>query len=139
MAESSQTSFSFNYHSLTCHCEIPSELQTSWTEANPGRRFYGCGRYKAENDCNFFKWYDPSPPERFWRVINGLLRKSNTLHEEIEALQRKNNALIEEIEEQVVEIYVLHETIELQTIQLWKLRLLLLSILMLIIGFYFYR
>ena len=139
MAESSQTSSSFNYRSLTCYCGIPSQLQISWTEPNPGRRFYGCTRYKSENDCNFFHWYDPPTPERFRRVINGLLRKSNSQREEIEALQRKNNALAEEIEEQVGEIYLLHETIESQTIQLRKLRLLLLSILMLIVGLYFYR
>ncbi|CAL1382811.1 unnamed protein product [Linum trigynum] len=28
-----------------CHCGEPTDLKTSWTEANPGRRFYGCSRY----------------------------------------------------------------------------------------------
>ncbi|CAN1187485.1 hypothetical protein LINPERPRIM_LOCUS31876 [Linum perenne] len=44
-------------------------LLTSWTEKNPGRRFYRCRR------CNFFRWFDPSVQPRSKAVINELLRK----------------------------------------------------------------
>ena len=32
-----------------CLCNIETPLVTSWTKENPGRRFYGCGLYKARN------------------------------------------------------------------------------------------
>ena len=32
-----------------CPCNIEAPLVTSWTEENPGRRFYGCGLYKVRN------------------------------------------------------------------------------------------
>ncbi|XP_060201050.1 uncharacterized protein LOC132629411 [Lycium barbarum] len=32
-------------------------LQTSWSEDNPGRRFWSCSRYR-ENSCKFFRWRD---------------------------------------------------------------------------------
>ena len=60
------------------------------------------------------------------KVINGLLRKSKALGEEVEALQKKNIALMEEIEEQVAQLYLLQERVELQRAQLWKFLLVLL-------------
>ncbi|CAN1254027.1 hypothetical protein LINPERPRIM_LOCUS8509 [Linum perenne] len=53
----------------TCRCGESVVLLTSWTEKNPGRRFYRCRR------CNFFRWFDPSVQPRSKAVINGLLRK----------------------------------------------------------------
>ncbi|RZB47415.1 hypothetical protein D0Y65_051162 [Glycine soja] len=34
---------------VMCLCNVDAPLVTSWTEDNPGRRFYGCGLYKVEN------------------------------------------------------------------------------------------
>ncbi|KIJ49662.1 hypothetical protein M422DRAFT_246733 [Sphaerobolus stellatus SS14] len=46
-----------------CHCkDVPLQILTSTTEANPNRQFYTC--YKDRNDtsrCKFFKWADELP------------------------------------------------------------------------------
>ena len=39
---------------VRCHCGLISPLTTSWTNFNPGRRFYGCAKYKVSN-LIFFK------------------------------------------------------------------------------------
>lgn len=44
---------------IMCKCNLPSQLKTSRTPANPDRPFFTC--YYPMNDlrkCNFFKWAD---------------------------------------------------------------------------------
>lgn len=62
-----------------CRCGVESPLVTSWTDENPGRRFYGCGRYFVRRKCNFFKWFDPEVPERQKKIIRALLKKNDEL------------------------------------------------------------
>ncbi|XP_050215378.1 uncharacterized protein LOC126666603 [Mercurialis annua] len=57
-----------------CRCGDLSILRTSWTEANPGRRFFGCNRYENGGRCDFFQWFDPPMPYK----IVGLLHKDDT-------------------------------------------------------------
>lgn len=38
-----------------CHCGVDAPLVTSWTDENPGRRFYGCGRFKVNKARDL--WY----------------------------------------------------------------------------------
>ncbi|CAL8106805.1 unnamed protein product [Prunus armeniaca] len=53
------------------------EIQTSWTAAHPGRRFYICGR----NRCRYWEWGDPQMCERSKQIIPGLLRKINMMED----------------------------------------------------------
>ncbi|XP_057768008.1 uncharacterized protein LOC130988235 [Salvia miltiorrhiza] len=48
---------------------------TSWTEDNPGRRFYGCRNWKTKN-CGYFDWMDEPMSERAKEVINDLKREN---------------------------------------------------------------
>ncbi|KAG2307757.1 hypothetical protein Bca52824_027505 [Brassica carinata] len=41
-----------------CSCALEATIYQAWTDKNPGRRFYGCPRYKEPNGCNFFSWFD---------------------------------------------------------------------------------
>ncbi|KAG5410841.1 hypothetical protein IGI04_007175 [Brassica rapa subsp. trilocularis] len=41
-----------------CFCRLDAEIRQAWTDKNPGRRFYGCPRYKEKNGCSYFKWFD---------------------------------------------------------------------------------
>nr|POE65459.1 hypothetical protein CFP56_49538 [Quercus suber] len=43
-----------------CYCPSPAKsvLVVSWTENNPGRRFYGCPNYWVGRKCKFFQWVD---------------------------------------------------------------------------------
>ncbi|CAH8392529.1 unnamed protein product [Eruca vesicaria subsp. sativa] len=34
-----------------CHCGLPAAISQAWTDKNPGRRFYGCPRFKRGNEC----------------------------------------------------------------------------------------
>ncbi|KAI8566917.1 hypothetical protein RHMOL_Rhmol02G0079700 [Rhododendron molle] len=48
---------------ILCFCGEPSPLRKSTTQKNPGRRFFGCSKYKTQKDgeeCGFFCWYEPS-------------------------------------------------------------------------------
>ncbi|KAG2328458.1 hypothetical protein Bca52824_011186 [Brassica carinata] len=40
----------------------PAKNSQAWTDKNPGRRFYGCERFKTELDCGFFQWIDEGQP-----------------------------------------------------------------------------
>ncbi|KAF8117959.1 hypothetical protein N665_0007s0008 [Sinapis alba] len=41
-----------------CFCGLPATISQAWTDKNPGRRFYGCPRYKLGDECKYFAWFD---------------------------------------------------------------------------------
>ncbi|CAN1165744.1 hypothetical protein LINPERHAP2_LOCUS26325 [Linum perenne] len=45
---------------VLCHCRMKASRRISHTDANPGRKFFGCPRYvsKVHPGCGFFVWYD---------------------------------------------------------------------------------
>ncbi|CAN0853368.1 hypothetical protein LINGRAHAP2_LOCUS5610 [Linum grandiflorum] len=60
-------------------------LLTSWTEKNPGRRFWKCESQNKTNTREFrhyFEWHDPPIEERSKLVINGLLRRLSKIEQE---------------------------------------------------------
>ncbi|CAI0625615.1 unnamed protein product, partial [Linum tenue] len=61
-----------------------SDLKTSWTEANPGRRFYGCSKYGTDGACNFFRWHDPVVDEHMKFVLLNF-------HRRIRELEKRQN------------------------------------------------
>ncbi|XP_021833751.1 uncharacterized protein LOC110773532 [Prunus avium] len=65
-----------------CHCGNQCRLTTSWTDNNPGRRFWGCADYGVRRGCAFFEWYDPQVCERSKIVICGLLKRLRKEEEE---------------------------------------------------------
>ncbi|XP_057770851.1 uncharacterized protein LOC130990642 [Salvia miltiorrhiza] len=59
-----------------CECQtdgrrLRAVIMTSWTDENPGRRFYGCRNWKMKN-CGYFDWLDEPISERAKDVINEL-------------------------------------------------------------------
>ncbi|KAK3444659.1 hypothetical protein EUGRSUZ_A00901 [Eucalyptus grandis] len=56
-----------------CFCGLPSPRRTSWTRRNPGRRFYGCARYREGSKCKYFEWVDAKFSHRATEVILDLL------------------------------------------------------------------
>ncbi|WOH01022.1 hypothetical protein DCAR_0520400 [Daucus carota subsp. sativus] len=73
-----------------CSCGFSPVLRTSWTDANPGRRFWGCSQYvrNRSRDCNFHMWHDPAVGDRAKNIIPGLLRRIQRLEDEI--MRRRN-------------------------------------------------
>ncbi|CAL5437123.1 unnamed protein product [Camellia sinensis] len=60
-------------------------IQTSWTDANPGRRFLSC----PTNSCNQFTWVDPPMCSRAMQIIPGLLKKVNKLEARLQTRNRR--------------------------------------------------
>ncbi|GJV82861.1 zinc finger, GRF-type containing protein [Tanacetum coccineum] len=76
-----------------CTCGLEAVIRTSWTNQNPGRRFYGCP--KLSPTCvNFLRWYDPPMCQRSVQIILGLLRSRNELEEILAMVEEKRRKLL---------------------------------------------
>ncbi|KHN34695.1 hypothetical protein glysoja_011248, partial [Glycine soja] len=66
---------------VMCLCNVDAPLVTSWTEDNPGRRFYGCGLYKiiGRKWCNYYEWHDPLANSCEERIIVTLMKNVDEL------------------------------------------------------------
>lgn len=53
-------------------------MWTSWSETNPGRRFFSCSKFR-ERGCGFFVWHDPQMCDRAKIVINDLKSENKIL------------------------------------------------------------
>ncbi|CAI0558594.1 unnamed protein product, partial [Linum tenue] len=42
--------------SFLCEHNVPAVINTSGTELNPGRQFYGCRYWRDGKRCRFFRW-----------------------------------------------------------------------------------
>ncbi|MBA0556469.1 hypothetical protein Golob_026567, partial [Gossypium lobatum] len=60
-----------------CYCGNPTKLNTSWSNDNPGRRFFGCKKFGSgfQKPCQFFSWFDPPLTPYSQIVLLGLLKK----------------------------------------------------------------
>ncbi|KAL4352011.1 hypothetical protein GQ457_06G006060 [Hibiscus cannabinus] len=60
-----------------CGCGVPAHLRTSWSNDNPGRRFFACKNHDSlvYQPCRFFIWFDPPMPPRAKIVLLGLLKR----------------------------------------------------------------
>ncbi|MFS7970688.1 putative transcription factor GRF family [Helianthus anomalus] len=80
----------------TCRCGKLAIVRTSWTDNNPGRRFYSCP--SPDVSCpGFVCWVDPPMCPRAVRIIPGLLRARNRADQERDELRtelRWKNKLI---------------------------------------------
>ncbi|MBA0639996.1 hypothetical protein Goklo_022986, partial [Gossypium klotzschianum] len=59
-----------------CYCGNLAKLNTSWSNGNPGRRFFGCKKFGSgfRKPCQFFTWFDPPLTPRSRIVWFGLLK-----------------------------------------------------------------
>ncbi|PWA93302.1 zinc finger, GRF-type [Artemisia annua] len=76
---------------LICDCGKQATIKTSWTNRNPGRRFYCCP------SCGFIGWTDPPMCCRAVAVIPGLLRARNEEVEEQLRLMREKDQRIKKL------------------------------------------
>ncbi|PWA44743.1 zinc finger, GRF-type [Artemisia annua] len=69
---------------MLCRCGNVAIIKTSWTDRNPGRRFFWCPNVMIwGSDCGTFGWIDPPMCQRAIEIIPGLLRARNALEENI--------------------------------------------------------
>ncbi|XP_050234612.1 uncharacterized protein At4g04775-like [Mercurialis annua] len=76
-----------------CSCGELVRRRISWTDDNPGRRFYGCARYskKQMRKCTNFRWYDVDFPERAKQVIRDFMKEVDKLNSENDLLREKED------------------------------------------------
>ncbi|KAH0644945.1 hypothetical protein KY284_032829 [Solanum tuberosum] len=55
-------------------CGNEALLKTSWTQLNPGSRFFTCRISKKMGGCDYFLWYEDRHPPQANRVMWGLLK-----------------------------------------------------------------
>lgn len=80
-----------------CFCGIEASLKISWTDRNPGRRFFNCAN--GDFGCEFFRWHDHYPGRWFNVTLTSLLTKISELerlvdHDVVESnmeVQNPNN------------------------------------------------
>ncbi|GJZ68739.1 hypothetical protein Tco_0632289 [Tanacetum coccineum] len=76
-----------------CACGLEAVIRTSWTNRNPGSRFYGCptllSMIRSKN-----MWYDPPMCQRSVQIIPGLLRSRNELEEILTMVEEKWRKLL---------------------------------------------
>ncbi|XP_018435672.1 uncharacterized protein LOC108807951 [Raphanus sativus] len=70
---------------VRCLCAKLSVVRKSWTDDNPGRRFYGCPNPKS-NSCDFFKWFDIGRPYGWQKT--SLLEARDLIREQEEELKK---------------------------------------------------
>ncbi|GJS01116.1 hypothetical protein Tco_0317624 [Tanacetum coccineum] len=76
-----------------CAYGLESVIRTSWTNWNPGHRFYGCPTL-SPTYVNFLRWYDPPMCQRSVQIIPGLLRSRNELEEIVAMVEEKRRKLL---------------------------------------------
>lgn len=79
-----------------CGCGEIARCRTSWTAANPCRRFLGCPNYMdPARNCNFFQWVDAELPNQWYRRrFVELNEERRNQAQEIGSLQRHKSRLV---------------------------------------------
>ncbi|CAL5188960.1 unnamed protein product [Lathyrus oleraceus] len=77
-----------------CKCGLDAPLMTTWTDANPGRRFYGCRMYKVcFKKCSHFVWLDEEMNPRAKQLIYAILKNINGEKATIKSYKAKEEEL----------------------------------------------
>ncbi|XVF08865.1 hypothetical protein REPUB_Repub07fG0041000 [Reevesia pubescens] len=98
--------------SIFFFCKKKAPRWTSWTDLNPGRRFYGCPKFSA-SVCGFHAWHDPKLFDRGREIILELKKREEILYGYVKELKNevkmlKINAL------EIVEAKVIEENFHLK-------------------------
>ncbi|TYI57361.1 hypothetical protein E1A91_D11G275200v1, partial [Gossypium mustelinum] len=66
-----------------CYCGNLAKLNTSWSNDNLGRRFFGCKKFGSgfRKPRRFFTWFDLPLTPRSQIVLLGLLKNVRTLED----------------------------------------------------------
>ncbi|KAH1038272.1 hypothetical protein J1N35_040015 [Gossypium stocksii] len=86
---SSRKEYVYDGLAVKFHCNKLALRDTSWSDLNPGRRFYGCLDFQ-DGGCDFFKWYDGKMCNRATELLRqsrdserNLLKENSTLRKNV--------------------------------------------------------
>ncbi|WVZ64910.1 hypothetical protein U9M48_014357 [Paspalum notatum var. saurae] len=71
---------------VLCWCQMKSARWISWSDDNPGRRYYRCQRARSAADCRFYEWIDAEDP-KFLKTLLLDLRNA------VSGLKKENSEL----------------------------------------------
>ncbi|CAN1276386.1 hypothetical protein LINPERPRIM_LOCUS15998, partial [Linum perenne] len=88
--------FQYDDHDVLCHCGVKASRRISHTAANPGRKFFGCRKYKSKADsgCGYFDWVDDKVA-----ALNDKIALVNALNDRIDLLD-----VVRQLEHKVEEL-----------------------------------
>nr|GMD52293.1 uncharacterized protein LOC109169835 [Ipomoea batatas] len=92
MSGGSQSFSCSSMKEIRCHCGLPVLVKMSRSNANPGKRYRACQRYR---------WLDFDVTERVAQLIRGLLKRLNKQQNQIQKLEIE----IEKKEDEVMVFY----------------------------------
>ncbi|KAM3395582.1 hypothetical protein P3S68_004588 [Capsicum galapagoense] len=80
---------------VRCKHDILLQIQTSWSDRNPGRRFWACPHYEiCATKCNYFRLRDlERVDERSKFILPRLVNKINELEKNYETVKMQLNKL----------------------------------------------
>jgi len=76
-----------------CYCGMKTYLRTSWTDKNPGRRFFGCAQYGKGQHCKYFEWFEPRLCERGGKLVFELRVRIKSMEDERRKQAKKEKRL----------------------------------------------
>ncbi|XVF54022.1 hypothetical protein PTKIN_Ptkin05aG0148200 [Pterospermum kingtungense] len=89
LVSSARTDYIYDDGEILCKCKRLAPRETSWSDANPGRRYYCCTDFKVRGKgCGFFWWYDPNMCSRAKSLLREFRDSEKLLATENEALRR---------------------------------------------------
>ncbi|KAL6548298.1 hypothetical protein OROGR_008719 [Orobanche gracilis] len=80
-----------------CSCGKEIDFRTSWSDANPGRKYKACKKFRRPDGCLFFVWLDPPCCSRCPDIIPGLLRKLDRKEIELAEKEERIRVMMEEL------------------------------------------
>ncbi|KAH1082169.1 hypothetical protein J1N35_021930 [Gossypium stocksii] len=84
---SSRKEYAYDGPAVKCHCNKLAPRDASWSDLNPGRRFYGCLNFR-DGGCDFFKWYDGKMYDHATELLHRLRDSERNLLKENLALRK---------------------------------------------------
>ncbi|OMO77464.1 hypothetical protein COLO4_25156 [Corchorus olitorius] len=91
---------------IYCFCNKKTVRRCSWTDLNPGRRFYRCDSY-SDHNYGFHTWHDPVFSEIAKEVIMELKMMERFLHDNVKQLKKEvaslKNNVVEILEADIIE------------------------------------
>ncbi|KAJ4867047.1 hypothetical protein Rs2_51414 [Raphanus sativus] len=78
-----------------CFYRLPATVVQSWTDKNPGHRFYGCPRFKPRQDvgCKYFCWYDVEDGTNWQRLA--LLEARDEIREKDRVIKQLKQTILQ--------------------------------------------
>ncbi|KAJ9546569.1 hypothetical protein OSB04_019112 [Centaurea solstitialis] len=84
---------------LFCYCGDKMSVRTSWTKANPGRRFLSCPNYGSLQKCNMFHFLDDELPNQYYKDLVYQLHTQNGNDNHVSEHEDTQNELLKIMED----------------------------------------